>query len=70
MNETRLNIRISQERKEALIAKSKREKRNVTDVVTDLIDEYLGMKTESTEILEMKRRIQKLEEVVMGEIAA
>ncbi|MEH2138601.1 type II toxin -antitoxin system TacA 1-like antitoxin [Nostoc sp.] len=70
MAETRINIRISPERKDALLQKVKDEGKNVTDVLVDLIDRYVGNKVETGEILELRQRVQKLEEVVLGEIAA
>jgi maltose-binding protein MalE len=70
MTESRLNIRISPEKKDAFYQKVKQDGKNATDVLIDLIDQYLGNKVESGEILELKQRVEKLEEVVLGEIAA
>ncbi len=70
MAETRLNIRISPEKKDAFYQKVKLEGKNATDVLIDLIDQYLGNKVPSGEILELRQRLEKLEEVVLGEIAA
>ncbi|MDJ0620336.1 MAG: hypothetical protein QNJ63_26960 [Calothrix sp. MO_192.B10] len=70
MAESRLNIRISPEKKDAFYQKVKQDGKNATDVIIDLIDQYLGNKVESGEILELKQRVEKLEEVVLGEIAA
>ncbi|AKG21370.1 hypothetical protein [Calothrix sp. 336/3] len=70
MAESRLNIRISPEKKDAFYQKVKQDGKNATDVLIDLIDQYLGSKVESGEILELKQRVEKLEEVVLGEIAA
>ena len=41
-----------------------------TDVLIDLIDQYLGVRAESGEIFDLKQRIEKLEEVLLGETAA
>ncbi len=70
MAESRLNIRISPEKKDAFYQKVKYEGKNATDVLIDLIDQYLGNKVESGEILELRQRVEKLEEVVLGETAA
>jgi len=70
MAETRINIRISPEKREAFYKKVQQEGKSVTDVLTDLIDQYVGNKVETGEILELKQRVQKLEEVVLGETAA
>ncbi len=70
MAESRLNIRISPEKKEAFYEKVKQEGKNATDVLIDLIDQYLGVSTESGDILELRQRVEKLEEVLLGETAA
>ncbi|WP_375494911.1 hypothetical protein [uncultured Nostoc sp.] len=70
MAETRINIRISPEKREAFYSKVKEEGKSVTDVLTDLIDQYVGNKVETSEILELKQRVQKLEELMLGETAA
>ncbi len=71
MSETRINIRIAPEKKDAFLQKVKLEGKNVTDVLIDLIDQYVGNKAEAGgEILELKQRVQKLEEMVLGETAA
>jgi uncharacterized protein (DUF1778 family) len=70
MAESRLNIRISPDKKDALYQKAKQEGKNATDVLIDLIDQYLGSKAEYGEILELRQRVEKLEEVLLGETAA
>ena len=70
MAESRLNIRISPEKKEAFYEKVKQEGKNATDVLIDLIDQYLGVKAQSGEIVELKQRVEKLEEALLGEAAA
>lgn len=70
MAESRLNIRISPQKKEAFYEKVKQEGKNATDVLIDLIDQYLGIKAQSGEILELKQRVEKLEEALLGEAAA
>ncbi|YAF99302.1 MAG: hypothetical protein AB3A66_29580 (plasmid) [Nodularia sp. CChRGM 3473] len=70
MSETRINIRIAPEKKDAFYQKVKQEGKNATDVLIDLIDQYLGNKVESGDILELRQRVAKLEEMVLGEIAA
>ena len=70
MAESRLNIRISPEKKEAFYEKVKQEGKNATDVLIDLIDQYLGISAESGDILELRQRVEKLEEVLLGETAA
>ena len=70
MAESRLNIRISPEKKEAFYEKVKQEGKNATDVLIDLIDQYLGVSAESGDILELRQRVEKLEEVLLGETAA
>jgi hypothetical protein len=70
MTESRLNIRISQETKDAFYQKVKEEGKNATDVLLELIEQYLGNKPESGDILELKHRVAKLEELVLGETAA
>lgn len=69
MTETRINIRISAEKRQALYDKANSEGRTVTNVLLALIDQYLGDKP-SGEIIELRQRIQRLEEAVMGETAA
>ena len=70
MAESRLNIRISPDKKDAFYQKVKQEGKNATDVLIDLIDHYLGIRAESGEIVELKQRVQKLEEVLLGETLA
>ncbi|BCL39984.1 hypothetical protein [Nostoc sp. MS1] len=70
MSETRLNIRISPEKKDAFYEKVKQEGKNATDVLIELIDQYLGNKVESNDIVELRQRVAKLEELVLGETAA
>jgi len=70
MAESRLNIRISPQKKEAFYEKVKQEGKNATDVLIDLIDQYLGIKAQSGEIVELKQRVEKLEEALLGEAAA
>lgn len=70
MAESRLNIRISPEKKDAFYNKVKQEGKNATDVLIDLIDQYLGIKAESGEILELRKRVEKLEEALLGEPVA
>ena len=70
MTESRLNIRISPEMKDAFYQKVKEEGKNATDVLLDLIEQYLGNKPESGDIVELRHRVAKLEELVLGETAA
>ena len=70
MAESRLYIRISPQKKEAFYEKVKQEGKNATDVLIDLIDQYLGIKAQSGEIVELKQRVEKLEEALLGEAAA
>ncbi|MBD2253328.1 hypothetical protein [Nostoc parmelioides] len=70
MSETRINIRITPEKKDAFYEKVKQEGKNATDVLIELIDQYLGNKVESSDILELRQRVAKLEELVLGETAA
>ncbi len=70
MAESRLNIRISPQKKEAFYEKVKQEGKNATDVLIDLIDQYLGIKAQSGEIVELKQRVEKLEEALLGEATA
>lgn len=70
MSETRINIRISPEKKDAFYEKVKQEGKNATDVLIELIDQYLGNKVESNDIVELRQRVAKLEELVLGETAA
>ncbi|MEO1433858.1 MAG: hypothetical protein AAFS12_03855 [Cyanobacteria bacterium J06632_19] len=70
MAESRLNIRISPDKKDAFYHKVKAEGKNATDVLIDLIDQYLGVSAESGDILELRQRVEKLEEVLLGETAA
>ncbi|MBD2212205.1 hypothetical protein H6G41_33740 [Tolypothrix sp. FACHB-123] len=70
MSETRINIRIAPEKKDAFYEKVRQEGKNATDVLIGLIDQYLGNKVESNDIVELKQRVAKLEEVVLGETAA
>jgi hypothetical protein len=70
MSETRLNIRISPEKKDALYKKAEEEGKTVTDLLLLMIDQYLGLAPEKGELVSIKKRLQRLEEVVLGEIAA
>ncbi|MBD2505069.1 hypothetical protein [Anabaena azotica] len=70
MSETRINIRITPEKKEAFYEKVKQEGKNATDVLIELIDQYLGNRDESSDIVELRQRVAKLEELVLGETAA
>ena len=74
MEETRLNIRISSDKKDALSAKVKQEGKTITEVISGLIDQYLGISSlPISEIVELKQRLEKLEKEVngkMGETAA
>lgn len=70
MSETRINIRITPEKKDAFYEKVKQEGKNATDVLIELIDQYLGNRGESSDIVELRQRVAKLEELVLGETAA
>ncbi len=74
MEETRLNIRISPDKKDALQAKAKQDGKTITEVISSLIDQYLGVNPLPIgEIVELKQRLEKLEKEVrgsMGETAA
>jgi hypothetical protein len=70
MSDSRLNIRIPGDKKDALQKKAESEGKTVTDTIMLLIDQYLGLLPENTQMVSFEKRLQKLEEVVLGEIAA
>lgn len=65
MKETRINIRISPEKKQALVQKAESEGLGLTDVLLKLIDDYLS-EGKSTDL---EKRLKVLEEKV-GKLAA
>lgn len=67
-----LNIRVDQEIKKAFIAKAKENGTTATDVLVAFMKEYIGLvpSKSSSEIDDMKQRIAKLEQLVIGELVA
>lgn len=67
-----LNLRVDAEIKKAFIAKAKENGTTATHLIVDFMKEYLGLapSQSSDEIAEMKQRLAKLEQLVMGELAA
>ncbi|WP_017317859.1 hypothetical protein [Mastigocladopsis repens] len=67
-----LNIRVDEEIKKAFIRKAKEEGTTATDLLVNYMKQYLGIlpNSPSDEMAEMKKRLLKLEQVVLGESAA
>lgn len=69
---SQLNIRMDKKLKDDFIKKARENDTTVTDLIVAYAKEYLGLepKKSNDEIADMKQRIAKLEQMVMGELAA
>jgi uncharacterized protein (DUF1778 family) len=70
--ETRLTIRLEESKRKALQEKAKQEGKKVTDVITDFIDQYLGLK-EPDKVILLEKRLERVEQILeekLGESAA
>ncbi len=69
---SQLNIRMDRELKNAFIKKARENETTVTDLIVAYAKEYLGLepKKSNDEIADLKQRLIKLEQMVMGELAA
>lgn len=67
-----LNIRVDKDIKKAFIEKAKENGTTATDLLTSFMKEYLGLASNkpSDEVSELRQRLIKLEQIVMGELAA
>ncbi len=67
-----LNIRVDKEIKKAFIEKAKENGTTATDLLVNYMKEYLGLASggSSEEIGDLRQRLLKLEQLVMGESAA
>lgn len=71
MSETRVNVRIDPEIREMFYQKVNSEGKTVTNVILELITQYLKNKQpESGELSQVMERIEKLEKLVLGETNA
>ncbi len=66
--ETRLTIRIDESKRKQLQDKARKEGKTATDVMTELIDSYLGI-TKNDKVSQLEERVARLEER-LGESAA
>ncbi|PHJ59556.1 hypothetical protein VF14_08740 [Nostoc linckia z18] len=68
--ESRLTIRINLDKREALKKKAEEEGKNVTEVLTEFIDQYLGLKQVASPLEMRVTRLEKIVEEKLGELAA
>ncbi|RUS97625.1 hypothetical protein DSM106972_083620 [Dulcicalothrix desertica PCC 7102] len=68
MKETRINVRISPEKKDALVRKAELEGKGITDVILNLIDDYLGDGS-NVRVVDLAKRIEALEKKVGESVA-
>lgn len=68
--ESRLTIRINPEKRQALKDKAESEGKNTTEVLTEFIDQYLGIKQHRDPLELRVTRLEKIVEEKLGESAA
>ncbi|MBH8566763.1 hypothetical protein I8748_32205 [Nostoc sp. CENA67] len=68
--EARLTIRINPDKRKALKAKAEAEGKNTTEVLTEFIDQYLGIKQLHNPLEQRVTRLEKIVEEHLGESAA
>jgi hypothetical protein len=68
MKETRINVRISPEKKDALVRKAELEGKGITDVILNLIDDYLDDGS-NVRVVDLAKRIEALEKKVGESVA-
>lgn len=68
MKETRINVRISPQKKDALVRKAELEGKGITDVILSLIDDYLGDGS-NVRVVDLAKRIEALEKKVGESVA-
>lgn len=64
MKDERIIFRLSSNLKTAFMAKAQAENKRYTDVLIELLEQYVNQSDDSSEIEEIKLRLQKLEEEV------
>ncbi len=68
--ESRLTIRINPEKREALKKRAEEEGKNITEVLTEFIDQYIGLKQVASPLEVRVTRLEKIVEEKLGELAA
>ncbi|MCC5644736.1 hypothetical protein LC607_17685 [Nostoc sp. CHAB 5824] len=68
--ESRLTIRISPEKRDALKDKAKAEGKNTTEILMEFIDQYLGLRQHSSPIEQRVTRLERIVEEKLGELVA
>ncbi|MEH2139458.1 hypothetical protein [Nostoc sp.] len=70
VTEPRINIRVDNAIKEAFLQKVEAEGKTMTVVVTELIEQYLGRGVRSSELTELRQRLEVVERTLSGECNA
>jgi uncharacterized protein (DUF1778 family) len=68
--ESRLTIRIDPTKRDALQLKAKKEGKNTTEVLTNFIDQYLGIVQNENSMEVRLERLEKIVEEKLGELVA
>ncbi|MEH1775077.1 hypothetical protein [Nostoc sp.] len=68
--EHRINVRVDPSIKEAFTQKVEAEGKTVTNVVLELVNQYLGRSTQSNELAELRQRLEAVERSLSGELQA
>ncbi|MDF5725055.1 MAG: hypothetical protein PUP91_32315 [Rhizonema sp. PD37] len=69
MKESRINVRIPPDKKDAFQKKVESQGKKVTDVVLEMIEQYLQDET-PVHVTDLAKRLEKLEQKILGESAA
>ncbi|MEH1853451.1 MAG: ribbon-helix-helix protein, CopG family [Nostoc sp.] len=70
VTEPRINIRVDNDIKEAFARKVEAEGKTMTVVVTELIEQYLGLGQRSNELADLRQRLEAVERTLSGEYIA
>ncbi|WP_138500987.1 ribbon-helix-helix protein, CopG family [Nostoc sp. PA-18-2419] len=68
--EHRINVRVDAEIKEAFLRKAESEGKTVTNVILELVNQYLGRDAQTNELADIKQRLEAVERSLMGELLA
>jgi uncharacterized protein (DUF1778 family) len=68
--ESRLTIRIDPSKRSALQSKAKKEGKNTTEILTNFIDQYLGIVQNESSMEVRLERLEKIVEEKLGELLA
>ncbi len=69
MTESRINVRIPPEKKDAFQRKVESQGKKVTDVILEMIEQYLKEET-PIQVIDLAKRVERLEQEILGESAA